>query len=49
MRLKILNNGYKFGTKVLFAFIQLVSRRPVPDGAHPPRDARTFRVVGWRP
>jgi uncharacterized peroxidase-related enzyme len=33
MRLKILNNGYDFGTKVLFAFIQLVSRRPVPDAA----------------
>jgi uncharacterized peroxidase-related enzyme len=33
MRLKILNNGYKFGTKVLFAFIQLVSRQPVPDAA----------------
>jgi len=33
MRLNILNNGYKFGTKVLFAFIQLVSRRPVPDAA----------------
>src|SRR6516225_6679212 len=33
MRLKILNNGYDFRTKVLFAFIQLVSRRPVPDAA----------------
>lgn len=33
MRLKILNNGYDFGTKALFAFIQLVSRRPVPDAA----------------
>jgi len=33
MRLNILNSGYKFGTKVLFAFMQLVSRRPVPDAA----------------
>src|SRR6516225_2941418 len=33
MRLKILNNGYDFRTKVLFACIQLVSRRPVPDAA----------------
>jgi len=40
MRLKILNNGYKFGTKVLFAFIHLVSRRPVPDAA---------RLVFYRP
>ena len=40
MRLKILNNGYKFGTKVLFAFIQLVSRQRVPDAA---------RLVYYRP
>jgi uncharacterized peroxidase-related enzyme len=40
MRLKILNNGYTFGTKVLFAFIQLVSRRRVPDAA---------RLVFYRP
>jgi uncharacterized peroxidase-related enzyme len=33
MRLKILNSGYGFGTKVLFAFIHAVSRRPVPDAA----------------
>ena len=33
MRLKILNSGYDFGTKVLFAFIQLVSRQPIPDAA----------------
>src|SRR5437899_12776750 len=33
MRLEILNSGYTFGTKVLFAFIQLASRRPVPDAA----------------
>ena len=29
MRLKILDSGYTFGTKVLFALIQLASRRPV--------------------
>src|SRR5438552_14876776 len=33
MRLKILNSGYGFGTKVLFAFIHAVSRQPVPDAA----------------
>src|SRR5205823_5629084 len=33
MRLKILDSGYTFGTKVLFALIQLASRRPVPDAA----------------
>jgi uncharacterized peroxidase-related enzyme len=33
MRLEILNSGYTLGTKVLFAFIQLASRRPVPDAA----------------
>jgi uncharacterized peroxidase-related enzyme len=33
MRLEILNSGYPFGTKVLFAFIQLASRQPVPDAA----------------
>src|SRR5712691_1005560 len=33
MRLKILNSGYSFGTKVLFAFIHAVSRHPVPDAA----------------
>jgi hypothetical protein len=31
MRLKILNSGHSFGTKVLFAFIRAVSRLPVPD------------------
>ena len=40
MRLKILNSGYNFGTKVLFAFIQLVSRQPMPDAA---------RLVFYRP
>jgi uncharacterized peroxidase-related enzyme len=33
MRLEILNSGYTFGTKVMFALIQLASRRPVPDAA----------------
>jgi uncharacterized peroxidase-related enzyme len=33
MRLKILNSGYGFGTKVLFALIRAVSRQPVPDAA----------------
>ena len=33
MRLEILNSGYSFGTKVLFAFINAVSRHPVPDAA----------------
>ena len=33
MRLKILNSGYSFGTKVLFALIHAVSRQPVPDAA----------------
>ena len=40
MRLNILNSGYDFGTKVLFAFIQLVSRQPIPDAA---------RLVYYRP
>ncbi len=33
MRLEILNSGYKPGTKLLFAVIQLFSRQPVPDAA----------------
>ena len=33
MRLDVLNRGYKPGTKLLFAVIQLVSRHPVPDAA----------------
>ena len=33
MRLKILNSGYGFGTKALFALIHAVSRQPVPDAA----------------
>jgi uncharacterized peroxidase-related enzyme len=33
LRLEILNSGYSFGTKALFAVIRAVSRRPVPDAA----------------
>ncbi len=33
MRLKILDSGYSFGTKVPFALIHVVSRQPVPDAA----------------
>jgi uncharacterized peroxidase-related enzyme len=33
MRLKILNSGHSFGTKVLFALIHAISRHPVPDAA----------------
>jgi uncharacterized peroxidase-related enzyme len=33
MRLEILNSGYRPGTKLLFALIQLFTRRPVPDAA----------------
>jgi uncharacterized peroxidase-related enzyme len=33
MRLKILNSGYSFSTKVLFALIHAISRRPLPDAA----------------
>ena len=33
MRLEILNSGYGFGAKVLFAFIRAVSGQPVPDAA----------------
>jgi uncharacterized peroxidase-related enzyme len=33
MRLDVLNRGYAPGTKLLFAFIQLFSRQPVPDAA----------------
>lgn len=40
MRLKILNSGYSVGTKLLFAFIRLVSGQPLPDAA---------RLVFYRP
>jgi uncharacterized peroxidase-related enzyme len=33
VRLEILNSGYSPGTKVLFALIRAVSRRPLPDAA----------------
>src|SRR5262249_29642553 len=33
MRLEVLDRGYRPGTKLLFAVIRLVSRRPVPDAA----------------
>jgi uncharacterized peroxidase-related enzyme len=33
MRLEVLNSGYRPGTKLLFAVIQLFSREPVPDAA----------------
>ena len=33
MRLEILNNGYKFGTKLLFNIIKMFSGYPLPDAA----------------
>ena len=33
MRLGVLNDGYGFGTKLLFSLIRLFSRQPVPDAA----------------
>jgi uncharacterized peroxidase-related enzyme len=33
MRLEILDSGYTLGTKILFGFIHLASRQPVPDAA----------------
>jgi uncharacterized peroxidase-related enzyme len=33
MRLDILNNGYRSGTKMLFAVIRLFSGQPIPDAA----------------
>jgi|SRR6185312_3004597 uncharacterized peroxidase-related enzyme len=40
MRLDILNKGYKWGTKLLFGIIKLVSGYPLPDAA---------RLVFYRP
>jgi uncharacterized peroxidase-related enzyme len=40
MRLEILDTGYGLGTRLLFAFIRIVSRRPMPDAA---------RLVFYRP
>jgi hypothetical protein len=31
MRLAVLDSGHSFGSKVLFAMIRLLSRRPAPD------------------
>jgi len=39
MRLRILDNGHGFGTKVLFAFIRTVSRQPVLD---------VFKLITYR-
>jgi uncharacterized peroxidase-related enzyme len=33
MRLKILNSGYSFGTKIVFALIRTFSGQPIPDAA----------------
>jgi uncharacterized peroxidase-related enzyme len=33
MRLQILNSGYRFGTKLFFGFIHVLSRQPLPDAA----------------
>jgi AhpD family alkylhydroperoxidase len=40
VRLQILNSGHGFGTKALFAFIQMVSRQPVLD---------VVKLVQYRP
>jgi uncharacterized peroxidase-related enzyme len=40
MRLSILDNGHRFGTKVLFAIIRAVSRQPTPE---------VVKVVMYRP
>jgi uncharacterized peroxidase-related enzyme len=40
MRLKILDSGYRFRTKVLFALIRIASRYPAPDAA---------QIVFYRP
>ena len=31
MRLSILDSGHRFGTKILFALIRVVSRQPTPE------------------
>lgn len=33
MRLEILNTGYRFGTRILFAFVRRISGFPLPDAA----------------
>jgi uncharacterized peroxidase-related enzyme len=40
MRLGILDKGHSFGTKVLFAFIRLVARQPIPE---------VVKLVSYRP
>ena len=40
MRLAILDKGHSFGTKVLFAFIHLVTRQPIPE---------IIKLISYRP
>jgi uncharacterized peroxidase-related enzyme len=40
VRLAILDTGHSFGSKVLFAFIRLVTRQPTPE---------VLKLVGYRP
>jgi hypothetical protein len=47
MRLAILNSGHSFGTKVLFAFIRMVSRLPVPDAVKLFRYRSDFYGMRW--
>jgi uncharacterized peroxidase-related enzyme len=47
MRLAILNSGHSFGTKVLFAFIRMVSRLPVPDAVKLFRYRPDFYGARW--
>jgi AhpD family alkylhydroperoxidase len=47
MRLAILNSGHSFGTKVLFAFIRMVSRLPVPDAVKLFRYRPDFYGTRW--
>jgi uncharacterized peroxidase-related enzyme len=47
MRLAILDSGHSFGTKVLFAFIRMASRLPVPDAVKLFRYRLDFYGVRW--
>jgi uncharacterized peroxidase-related enzyme len=47
MRLAILDSGHSFGTKVLFAFIRIVSRLPVPDAVKLFRYRPDFFGARW--
>jgi uncharacterized peroxidase-related enzyme len=47
MRLAILNSGHSFGTKLLFAFIRMVSRLPVPDAVKLFRYRPDFYGMRW--